>query len=116
MSILVVGGAGFIGSHTAHLLKRRGYDVVVYDNLELGHRAAVGELPFVHGDYGDTAQVRKAIRNYDVDAVMHFGAYASVGDSVIDPARYYESNIGKGLALLVHAQRRMLGQAIDSSN
>jgi UDP-glucose 4-epimerase len=100
LSILVVGGAGFIGSHTAHLLKKRGYDVVVYDNLELGHREAVGDLNFVHGDYGDTATVRKAIRKFDVTAVMHFGAYASVPDSVADPAKYYESNIGKGLGLL----------------
>lgn len=116
MSILVVGGAGFIGSHTAHLLKRRGHDVVVYDNLELGHRAAVGDVPFVHGDYGDTALVRKAIRKHGVDAVMHFGAYASVGDSVGDPAKYYEGNIGKGLALLQAMRECGVNHLIFSSS
>ena len=102
MSILIVGGAGYIGSHTADLLKKRGHDVVLFDSLELGHRHVVDILgvPFVHGDYGDLTAVGKAIREHDVHAVMHFGAYASVGDSVIDPARYYESNIGRGLMLL----------------
>lgn len=102
MSILVVGGAGYIGSHTALLLKERGYEPVIFDSLELGHRLAteVVGVPFVHGDYGDLSAVHKAIRQFNVDAVMHFGAYASVGDSVKDPARYYESNIGRGLMLL----------------
>ncbi|MDX1933637.1 MAG: UDP-glucose 4-epimerase GalE [Capsulimonadales bacterium] len=102
MSILVVGGAGYIGSHTADLLLKRGYEVVIYDSLELGHRNAVEIVgaPFVHGDYGDLNAVSRAIRTYNVDAVMHFGAYASVGDSVRDPAKYYESNIGRGVTLL----------------
>lgn len=102
MSILVVGGAGYIGSHTADVLKKRGYDVVIFDSLELGHRIAtqIVGVPFVHGDYGDLTALNKTIKQYDVDSVMHFGAYASVGDSVVDPSRYYESNIGKGLILL----------------
>ena len=102
MSILVIGGAGYIGSHTADVLKKRGYDVVIFDSLELGHRIAtqIVGVPFVHGDYGDLTALNKTIKQYNVDAVMHFGAYASVGDSVVDPARYYESNIGKGLVLL----------------
>jgi UDP-glucose 4-epimerase len=102
VSILVIGGAGYIGSHTVDLLKQRGYKPVIFDNLELGHRKAVEILgvPFVEADYGDLAAVEKAIKDYGVDAVMHFGAYASVGDSVIDPAKYYEGNIGKGLKIL----------------
>lgn len=102
MSILVIGGAGYIGSHTADVLVKRGYDVVLFDSLELGHRLAaeIVGCPFVHGDYGDLIALNKAIKQYKVDAVMHFGAYASVGDSVIEPARYYESNIGRGLILL----------------
>ena len=102
MSILVVGGAGYIGSHASLLLKERGYDVVVLDNFELGHRKVtkILDVPFVYADYGDSAAVAKAIRQYNVDAVMHFGAYASVPDSVADPRKYYEGNIGKGLALL----------------
>ena len=102
MSILVIGGAGYIGSHTADVLKKRGYEVIIFDSLELGHRIAaqIVGVPFVHGDYGDLTALNKTIKQYSVDAVMHFGAYASVGDSVVDPARYYESNIGKGLVLL----------------
>lgn len=102
MSILVVGGAGYIGSHTADLCKKRGLDVVLFDSLELGHRLAadIVGVPFVHGDYGDLTALNKAIKEHHVDAVMHFGAYASVGDSVKDPAKYYESNIGRGLVLL----------------
>lgn len=102
MSILVIGGAGYIGSHTTLSLKERGYEPVIFDSLELGHRKVIDilKVPFVHGDYGDLSAVNRAIKQYDVDAVMHFGAYASVGDSVVDPAKYYESNIGKGLILL----------------
>jgi len=102
LSILVIGGAGYIGSHTAKVLKQRGYDVVIYDNFELGHREAAELVgcPWVHGDYGDLIALNRAIRLHSVDAVMHFGAYASVGDSVIDPAKYYEGNITKGLTLL----------------
>ena len=102
MSILVVGGAGYIGSHTALLLKERGFDVVILDNYELGHRKAVEVIgvPFVYADYGDSVAVGKALREHKVDAVFHFGAYASVPDSVANPRKYYESNIGKGLSLL----------------
>jgi UDP-glucose 4-epimerase len=102
VSILVIGGAGYIGSHTADLCKKRGLDVVVFDSLELGHKVAteIVGVPFVYGDYGDLTALNKAIKEHSVDAVMHFGAYASVGDSVKDPAKYYESNIGKGLVLL----------------
>ena len=102
MSILVVGGAGYIGSHTALLLKERGFDVAILDNYELGHRKAVEVIgvPFVYADYGDSVAVGKALREHKVDAVFHFGAYASVPDSVANPRKYYESNIGKGLSLL----------------
>ena len=102
MSILVVGGAGYIGSHASLLLKERGHEVVILDNYELGHRKAVEVIgvPFVYADYGDAAAVGSAIRKYGVDSVMHFGAYASVPDSVADPRKYYEGNIIKGLALL----------------
>ncbi|MBB6049842.1 UDP-glucose 4-epimerase GalE [Armatimonas rosea] len=102
MSILVVGGAGYIGSHTTLYLKESGHEVVILDNFELGHRKVtkILDVPFVYADYGDSAAVGKAIRQYKVDAVMHFGAYASVPDSVADPRKYYEGNIGKGLALL----------------
>ena len=100
MAILVIGGAGYIGSHTARLLADRDHDVVIFDSLELGHRQAVEGLPFVQGDYSDRDLLTQTLREHDIDAVMHFGAYASVGDSVKDPARYYENNIGGGLVIL----------------
>jgi UDP-glucose 4-epimerase len=96
----VIGGAGYIGSHTAHLLKDRGYSVAVFDSLELGHREAVEGLPLVDANYADKAALDRAMKEHRVDAVMHFGAYASVGDSVADPAKYYENNIAGGLVIL----------------
>ena len=100
MAILVIGGAGYIGSHTSFILRDRGYEVVVFDSLELGHKEAVEGLHFVKGDYADLPLLSKTMQDYKVDAVMHFGAYASVGDSVANPAKYYENNIGKGLVIL----------------
>ncbi len=103
MSILVIGGAGYIGSHTCDMLLKRGHKVVVFDSLELGHREVMDVLTgavFVHADYEDKNALDRAMKENAVNAVMHFGAYASVGDSVKDPAKYYENNIGKGLVIL----------------
>lgn len=103
MSILIIGGAGYIGSHTADLLLKRGHEVVIFDSLELGHREVMEVLSgakLVEADYASHEVLSAAIRDNNVDAVMHFGAYASVGDSVADPAKYYENNIGKGLVIL----------------
>jgi UDP-glucose 4-epimerase len=102
-AILVTGGAGYIGSHTVKLLIRKGYDVVVYDTLELGHRGVLNYLPgakFVRGDIGNGDLVAETVRNYGVDSVIHFAAYASVPESVADPVKYYQNNIVKTLTLL----------------
>lgn len=102
-AVLVTGGAGYIGSHTVKLLLQQGYDVVVYDSLELGHRQVLNFLPgarFVQGDIGDGDLVARTVRDYDIDSVIHFAAYASVPDSVADPVKYYQNNIVKTLALL----------------
>ena len=99
-SVLVIGGAGYIGSHTSHRLRERGYNVVVFDSLELGHSAAVSGLTLVQGDYSDLPSLESTLRQHNVQAVMHFGAYASVGDSVRDPKKYYENNVGGGLQIL----------------
>ena len=98
MSVLVVGGAGYIGSHTAHALKRRGYDVVVYDNLSTGHAVLADGLELVVGDISDTAKLSQVLRG--VDAVMHFAAYAYVGESVENPRKYFKNNVQDGLTLL----------------
>jgi UDP-glucose 4-epimerase len=100
MSILVIGGAGYIGSHTADMLLKRGHKVVVFDSLELGHKDVLQGAVFVEADYEDKTALDRAIKDNAVNAVMHFGAYASVGDSVKDPAKYYENNIAKGLVIL----------------
>jgi UDP-glucose 4-epimerase len=98
VSVLVVGGAGYIGSHTAHALKRRGYDVVVYDNLSTGHAVLADGLELVVGDISDTAKLSQVLRR--VDAVMHFAAYAYVGESVENPRKYFKNNVQDGLTLL----------------
>jgi UDP-glucose 4-epimerase len=93
MAILVTGGAGYIGSATVELLQEKGVNVVVLDNLVYGHRAAVDEsVPFYQGNIGDRDLVKRIVREHAVDACIHFAAYAYVGESVTDPAKYYENN------------------------
>jgi UDP-glucose 4-epimerase len=98
VSVLVVGGAGYIGSHTAQALKRRGYEVVVYDNLSTGHAVLADGLELVVGDISDTAKLSQVLRR--VDAVMHFAAFAYVGESVENPRKYFKNNVQDGLTLL----------------
>lgn len=98
--VLVVGGAGFIGSHTAKLLFRQGYEPVVYDNLSTGHRAAVRWGAFVQGDILDTPRLVAAIDEYNPVAVIHFAASAYVGESVENPAKYYQNNVNGTQSLL----------------
>ena len=100
MNILVVGGAGYIGSHAARALDSAGHTVSVFDNLELGHRESVPEGSLLVGDLGDPAALERALRERSIDLVMHFAAYASVPESVADPARYYRNNVVGGLNLL----------------
>lgn len=99
-SVLVTGGAGYIGSHAAKALSRAGYRVVVLDNLSGGHRAAVRYGELVEGDIADVAAVRSLIRRHAVSAVLHFAALLDVGESVREPLRYYRNNVAGALALL----------------
>jgi len=99
-AVLVTGGAGYIGSHAAKALARAGYQVIVFDNLVAGHRAAVKWGPLVQGDITDTKTIAGTIRQYDIFAVMHFAAYLDVGESVREPAKYYRNNVGGALAVL----------------
>lgn len=99
--ILVVGGAGYIGSHCAKELHGKGYDVVVLDNLSRGHREAVKWGRFEQGDMADVPRLREVFRKHDdIAAVMHFAAYAYVGESVTNPQIYYENNVCNTLNLL----------------
>jgi UDP-arabinose 4-epimerase len=99
-SILVTGGAGYIGSHACKALARAGYLPVAYDNLSRGHREAVRWGPLVEGDIADHSRLAAVIMQHRVSAVMHFAAYAYVGESVGDPALYYRNNLCGTLAML----------------
>jgi len=98
--ILVTGGAGYIGSNTAHLLARRGYGVVIVDDLSRGHEHNVGRLPFHKLDLGDTAALTELLANERIDAVIHFAGYISVGESTQKPELYFSNNVGGTLSLL----------------
>ena len=99
-TVLVTGGAGYIGSHAVKALRAAGHAVIVYDDLSAGHRAAVRGAPLVEGDVRETARLADALRGHGVAAVMHFAALLSVEESVRDPARYYEHNVRGGLSVL----------------
>ncbi len=92
-TVLVTGGAGYIGSHAAKVLRQAGHRVVIFDNLSAGHREAVLGAPLIVGDTGDVETMRRAIRDSGASAVMHFAAWLSVPDSVRDPAGYYRNNV-----------------------
>lgn len=100
MNILVTGGAGYIGSHACLKLKERGHHPVAYDNLVYGHSESALDWDLVTGDLADDERLRGVFKKYDFQAVMHFAAYAYVGESVSDPQKYYENNVCSGLNLL----------------
>ena len=98
--ILIVGGAGYIGSHVNKELYKRGYDTVVYDNLVYGHKEAVKWGVFEYGDLCDTAKLEEVFYKYDIEAVFHFAAFAYVGESVEKPSKYYRNNVASTINLL----------------
>lgn len=102
LHILVTGGAGYIGSHTVRLLADRGHHVVVLDNLVFGHREALDleKTELVIGDVGDQALLRSLFAAHRFDAVIHFAAYAYVGESVTNPLKYYQNNTAEPIQLL----------------
>jgi UDP-glucose-4-epimerase GalE len=99
-TVLVAGGAGYIGSHTVKALRTAGYRVVIFDNLSAGHREAALDTPLVVGDIREVDVVRRAIRQSGATAVMHFAAWLSVPDSTRDPIGYYRNNVQGALAVL----------------
>ena len=96
-AILVAGGAGYIGSHTCKALKAAGYLPVTLDNLATGYRQAVKWGPLFEADMRDAEAVREAIRAYRIKAAIHFAAFSLVGESVRDPGKYYDNNVGAGV-------------------
>ena len=98
--ILVAGGAGYIGSHTAKALARAGYEPIVLDNLGHGHRWAVRWGPFVQLDVGDRDGLRDVFQKHKIEAVIHFAAFIAVGESVVEPAKYFRNNVVNTMNLL----------------
>ena len=99
-SVLVTGGAGYVGSHACKALRATGFEPVTYDNLYRGHAWAVKWGPFEQGDIADTARLQAVIRKYRPVAVMHFAALAYAGESVTEPAAYYRVNVAGSCSLL----------------
>jgi UDP-arabinose 4-epimerase len=99
-AVLVAGGAGYVGAHTCKSLARAGFLPVVLDNLSTGHRDFVRWGPLVQADLHDTSTITDTIRRHDCVAVLHFAAFALVGESVTEPAKYYDNNVVGTLSLL----------------
>jgi UDP-glucose-4-epimerase GalE len=114
-SILVTGGAGYVGSHACKVLAGAGYRPVIYDNLSRGHAEAVRWGPLVEGDLHDHDKLVAALRSHEIAAVMHFAAFAYVGESVGEPDLYYRNNVGGTLALLAAMREAGVGTIVFSS-
>ena len=115
LRVLVTGGAGYIGSHTVRLLARMGHAPIALDTLERGHRAAVEASPLVVGSAGDRSLVRALLRDERIDAVVHFAALKSAPESVAQPARYLDRNVGESLALLAEVVEAGIRSVVFSS-
>lgn len=100
MKILVVGGAGYVGSHTVRLLLAQGHEVWVYDNLSRGHATSIPRDLLIEGNLIDRSLLMKVLMEKEIEAVMHFAAFALVGESVQHPAMYYQNNVVASLELL----------------
>jgi len=115
-SILVTGGAGYIGAHTCKALARAGYHPIAFDNLHSGHRDFVRWGPFVEADIRDAAAVRSTCQMHEVGAAIHLAAHALVADSVVNPAEYYENNVAGTLSLLQGLQQAGVNTIVMSSS
>jgi len=114
-TILVTGGAGYIGSHACKALREVGYTPVTYDNLVYGHRDFVQWGPFEEGDITDYCRLSEVIKKYRPEAIMHFAAFACVGESVTNPAKYYRNNVIGSLVLLESMRANNIPHIVFSS-
>ena len=115
MKILVLGGAGYIGSHMAKLLVNSGYEVVIFDNLSTGFRSLARYGVFVHGDVTNANDLDRVFEQHRFDAVMHFAAASLVGESIDNPAKYYINNVAATLTLLEAMRRHSITTLVFSS-
>ena len=114
--ILVTGGAGYIGAHTAKRLNAAGLETIVLDNLATGHRDFARWGAFIQGDVGDQATLDRLFSSRTIEAVIHFAAASQVGESVREPLTYYQNNVGGTLALLAAMQRHKVDTLVFSSS
>lgn len=114
-SVLVTGGAGYIGSHACAVLAQQGYQPVVLDNLVYGHREAVKWGPLYEGSIADAKLVGEILTKHKIDAVLHFAAYAYVGESVNDPLKYYHNNVAETVSLLTTLVEHKISKFVFSS-
>ncbi len=116
MSVLICGGAGYVGSHNVKLFAQRGEDVIVVDSLETGHRAAVPEgVKFYHADIRDSEALDKVFAENEIEAVVHFCAYSLVGESMEKPLKYFDNNVGGMISLLEAMHKHDVKRIIFSS-
>lgn len=115
-TVLVTGGAGYIGSHTCKALARAGYEPVTYDNLSMGHRHNVKWGPLVEGDVGDRAQLESVLRQHKVEAVLHFAGNGYVGESNEQPDKYFRNNAANSLNLLETMRHSKVTRLVFSSS
>ncbi|MGB8861968.1 MAG: UDP-glucose 4-epimerase GalE [Ilumatobacteraceae bacterium] len=116
MTVLVTGGAGYIGSHTVRALRTAGYDVVVLDSMEFGHRSAVLDAELVVGNIRDRSLVTDLCRTHGVDQVVHFAAYKAVGESMEQPDRYWLNNVAGSVDLVEGMLAAGVEQIVFSSS
>jgi UDP-arabinose 4-epimerase len=114
-AVLVTGGAGYIGSHACKALSKAGYLPVTYDSLVFGHDWAVRWGPLERGDILDRSRLDEVIQRHRPEAVMHFAAFAYVGESVTDPGKYYRNNVSGALTLIEAARDHGIGRFVFSS-
>lgn len=115
MKVLICGGAGYIGSNMTAMMASHGFEPVVFDNLSKGHRAAVQGFEFVKGDLADYQLILKTLKDYKIDAVMHFAALIEVGESVQTPLKYYQNNLCNTLNLLWAMEKAGVEKLVFSS-
>jgi UDP-glucose-4-epimerase GalE len=115
MNILVVGGAGYIGSHMCKYLAQNGHTPIVLDNLVYGHREAVKWGPFIEGAMENRDILDSIFTQYEIEAVMHFAAFAYVGESVTEPGKYYDNNVAATISLLEGMRKHNVLKFIFSS-
>jgi UDP-glucose-4-epimerase GalE len=117
MNVLVAGGAGYIGSHTVKRLKDAGHTPVIYDNLSRGHRSVIDilKVPAIAADLNDRPTLLAALQDHKIDTVMHFAAYAYVGESVHKPLMYYQNNVATTVAVLEAMEQAGVERFVFSS-